>query len=125
MRRPPASLLARLDENPFYVLGLQPEASRSDVEREGQKLLAMLELGLEAARCYETPLGPRQRTAERVRDALAALRDPDLRLAHELWALLPAEAILERDDDAAELDALLGDREPWPDAPSALGWKGR
>lgn len=116
--------MRRLDENPFYVLGLRPEASRADAEREGQKLLAMLELGLDAARRYETPLGPRERTPEKVRDALAALRDPDRRLAHELWALLPAEAVLER-DDPGELDALLGGAEPWDEAFAALGWRGR
>ena len=73
-------------DNPFFVLGVTAEASRIEVEREAQKLLGMLELGFEQARTYATPLGPRQRTAEMVRAAVAALRDPYRRLVAELWA---------------------------------------
>lgn len=79
----------RLVENPFYVLGLRPECSRLDVEREGQKLLGMLELRLKSAAIYMTPLGPQPRSAERVRAAMAELRNPDRRLLHEFWARLP------------------------------------
>jgi len=79
----------RIADNPFYVLGLRPAASRIDVEREGQKLLGMLELGLKAAASYMTPLGPRPRTADMVRAAMAELRTPDKRLVHEFWAALP------------------------------------
>lgn len=82
----------RFRENPFYVLGLRPDCSRADLEREGQKLLAMLELQIEAARTYATPLGPMPRTADAVRQAMAELRDPQRRLLHELWAQLPATA---------------------------------
>ena len=73
-------------ENPFFVLGLTAEASRIEVEREAQKLLGMLELGFAEAATYATPLGPRARTAEMVRAAVAALRDPYRRLVAELWA---------------------------------------
>ena len=73
-------------ENPFFVLGLTAEASRIEVEREAQKLLGMLELKFAEARTYATPLGPRERTAEMVRAAVAALRDPYRRLVAELWA---------------------------------------
>ena len=76
----------RLADNPFYVLGLAVEASRIEVEREAQKLLGMLELGFAAAASYATPLGPRVRTTEMVRAAVAALRDPYRRLVAELWA---------------------------------------
>jgi hypothetical protein len=79
----------RIADNPFYVLGLRPAASRVDVEREGQKLLGMLELELKAAASYMTPLGPRPRTADQVRAAMAELRTPDKRLVHEFWAALP------------------------------------
>lgn len=71
--------------NPFLVLELAPEAGRSELERQGAKLLAMLATGLAAARTYATPLGPRERTAEMVREALAELRDPARRLVHEWW----------------------------------------
>src|SRR5206468_2716613 len=70
----------KLAENPFFVLGISPDASRIEVEREAQKLLGMLELGFAAAHTYATPLGPRPRTAEAVRAAVAALRDPYQRL---------------------------------------------
>jgi hypothetical protein len=76
----------KIIDNPFFVLGLAPEASRIEVEREAQKLLGMLELGFADAGTYATPLGPRPRTDEMVRAAVAALRDPYQRLVAELWA---------------------------------------
>ena len=75
-----------LAENPFFVLGVSPDASRIEIEREAQKLLGMLELGFPDAQTYATPLGPRSRTPELVRAAVAALRDPSQRLVAELWA---------------------------------------
>ena len=82
----------RIAENPFYVLGVPPEATRAEIEAEGQKLLGMLELGLAGAARYRSPLGESPRSAEDVRRALAELRDPQRRLEHELWARLPARA---------------------------------
>ncbi len=38
--------LARFRENPFDVLGVATHATRQEVERAGQKLLGMLELGI-------------------------------------------------------------------------------
>lgn len=76
----------KLLDNPFFVLGLSPDASRIEIEREAQKLLGMLELGFTEARIYATPLGQRPRTSEAVRAAVAALRDPYQRLVAELWA---------------------------------------
>ena len=73
-------------DNPFFVLGLSPEASRIEIEREAQKLLGMLELDFADAKAYQTPLGPQPRTPEAVRAAVAALRDPYRRLIAELWA---------------------------------------
>lgn len=73
-------------DNPFFVLGIAPDASRIEIEREAQKLLGMLELGFADAKTYPTPLGPQPRTAEAVRAAVAALRDPYRRLVAELWA---------------------------------------
>jgi hypothetical protein len=72
--------------NPFFVLGISVDASRIEIEREAQKLLGMVELGFAAALTYATPLGPRPRTADGVRAAAAALRDPYRRLLAELWA---------------------------------------
>lgn len=75
-----------IEDNPFFVLGVSPDASRIELEREAQKLLGMLELGFAEAQAYPTPIGPRPRTAEAVRAAVAALRDPYRRLVAELWA---------------------------------------
>ena len=66
-----------MNENPFFVLGLAPDASRIEVEREAQKLLGMLELGFVDAQTYATPLGPQPRTPETVRAAVAALLPSD------------------------------------------------
>ncbi len=78
--------LASLLENPFLVLELPADADGASVERQAQRLLGMLAAGVAGATHYDTPLGPRQRSAETVRLAASELRDPDRRLAHEWWA---------------------------------------
>jgi hypothetical protein len=80
------NLVRRHLENPFLVLALPPEASTAEIERQGQKLLAMLAADLGEAVRYGTPLGERARTPELVRSAMAELRDPERRLGHEWWA---------------------------------------
>jgi hypothetical protein len=82
----------RLRDNPFFVLGLPPDAPRAEIERTGQRLLGELALGREAAATYATPLGPQPRTEERVRAAIAELRDPARRIVHEVWAEVPTGA---------------------------------
>jgi hypothetical protein len=72
--------------NPFFVLGLSPDATRVEAEREGARILGMLAAGLAGAGEYRSPLGPAARDSETVRVALAELRDPARRLAHEWWA---------------------------------------
>jgi hypothetical protein len=79
-------MTVRIDDNAFFVLGLAPDVSRIEIERESQKLLGMLELGFADALTYQTPVGPRPRTPEAVRAAVATLRDPYKRLVAELWA---------------------------------------
>lgn len=91
-RGPREEALSRLRDNAFYVLEVPITASRHDVERQGQKLLGMLELGLSSASRYPTPVGVGERDADKVRGALARLRDPDKRLEEELWGRLPAIA---------------------------------
>ncbi len=107
----------RISCNPFYVLGLPPTASRAEVERAGQKWLAMLDVGIAAASTYETPLGGMPRDADLVRKSTAALRDPDLRVVHEIWATLEPtiESMLDTDPESA-------DPAPWREAPALLGW---
>ena len=104
-------------DNPFFVLGVAPDASRIEIEREAQKLLGMLELGLAAAASYDTPLGPRPRTSELVRAAVATLRDPARRLAAEPWA----RAIAPVAADVREPDEPAG----WPDGLARAGWSKR
>jgi hypothetical protein len=104
----------RLVANPFYVLELPTHCSRQEIERAGQKLLAMLDVGLEAARVYPTPLGGMPRDADLVRRSLDELRDPDRRLLHEVWATLDPG-----------LEASLDDAEPpdaWRGLLTDLGW---
>ncbi len=88
------SLAERIAENPFYVLGLETTCTRQEVEREGQKLLAMLQLEVFEAQSYVTPVGPRPRTPELIRMAMAELREPKRRLLHELLASLRPEALV-------------------------------
>jgi methylase of polypeptide subunit release factors len=112
---PSAAAAAALAENPFFVLGVSPDASRIELEREAQKLLGMLELGFAEARAYPTPLGPRERTAEMVRAAVAQLRDPYRRLVAELWARhAPAAAPAPEPPPAAPAG--------WPGLRRTLGW---
>jgi hypothetical protein len=74
------------DANPLAVLGLPPEATLLQAERQAQKILGMLELGLPDAATYPTPLGPRPRDADAVRQALAALRGPGSRAMADVFA---------------------------------------
>ena len=109
--------------NPFYVLGLAPSATRAEVEREGQKLLGMIELKLARAAQYATPVGPGERTADKVRRAMAELRDPERRLEHELWARLePSAAAAPERAPAGERPRRRADA-PWPGALQQLGWR--
>ena len=106
-----------LATNPFFVLGVAPDASRIEIEREAQKLLGMLELGFAEAQTYATPSGPQPRTPEAVRAAVAALRDPYRRLVAELWARHAPPVVTTRAaEPAAEPTSLPGTRR-------ALGWR--
>lgn len=75
-----------LAENPFFVLELPPTATPMEIERQGKKLLGMLDLALVAAQTFPTPYGPKPRTPERVREAVQILLDPARRLPFEPWA---------------------------------------
>ena len=111
---------ARLVDNPFYVLEVAPDCSRAEVERAGQKLLAMLELDLAGARVYATPFGPGRRDGAKIREAMAELRDPQRRLFHELWVLSqPWSSAAALRDQAEEITTASG----FSAALSALGWR--
>jgi len=98
-----------LANNPFLVLELSSAASRAEVERTGQKLLAQLAIGVSAAKSYRTPFGLRERDESKVRIALSTLRDPEQRALYELW-----------------LSDVDGDRQVmpgWSDAFPSIGWR--
>lgn len=110
--------LAAWRANPFFVLELKTDATRADVERAGQRLLAKFGIDSTGIADYETPLGKGLRDADMVRQAMAALRDPAQRVACELWAgLAPVQTSSRQTDGAGETR--------WEDAQRALGWTGQ
>lgn len=108
-------LLEAWRQNPFFILELPTTASRAEVERAGQKLLALLAIGNAGARTCQTPLGALERDADLVRKALAQLRDPHARIVHELWAtVLPDESRADGDETGWEQAAgAIQVRDPW------------
>jgi hypothetical protein len=97
--------------NPYYVLELLPDAAPGEIEREGRKLLGLIELGTARGTVYACPLGTFTRDATMVRDAMAALRDPKRRAKERCLAALTRLGTDAEDDSADEdLDA------PVPDA---------
>lgn len=96
--------------NAFLVLELGPEATRTEIERAGQRLLGLLQVGAARATTVETPEGPRPRGVDDVRAALATLRDPAARLGAELDLAV-------RRAGTPELDP-----SPTADLWAALGW---
>jgi hypothetical protein len=99
--------------NPFFVLEVRTDATPTEVERAGQRLLGLLTVGSASAETYQTPLGPATRDADQVRQALALLRDPGQRVLHELWAnVVPASRERVTPDSAG----------PWEEAEHAFGW---
>ncbi len=116
-----SNLVARVVENPFYVLELAPDCSWVAIERQGQKLLGMLELGLKPAMIYLTPLGPQARTPTLVRMAMAELQRPERRLYHEFWAKLPVQQNPEISGDSGANSAKSGLAQ-FVDAFAVHGW---
>ena len=82
--------------NPFFVLELDASATVVDVDRQGKRLLAELELAKKSARSFPSPFGRQPRDEARVRAAMATLRDPRLRAAYARFvpprASWPADA---------------------------------
>jgi hypothetical protein len=109
-------LFQRIAENPFYVLGVATTATRTELEREGNKLLSMLQLELKESKTYRSPVGEHPRTAEAVRAAMAELRDPKRRLVHELLASLPVTVSVPTAPDVSK------DQVKWPRAPVVFGY---
>jgi len=87
--------------NPYYVLELPLEATPGEIERQGRKLLGLIELGTARGTVYASPLGPGTRDATMVRDAMAALRDPKRRARERCLASLLGPAMPDELEDGA------------------------
>jgi hypothetical protein len=74
--------------NAYFILGVSPDATPGEIEREGRKLLGLLEVGSEAAREYVCAVGTFPRDETMVREAMAALRDPKHRAKERCLAKL-------------------------------------
>ena len=105
--------LAAWCANPFFVLELKTDATRADIERAGQRLLAKFTVSPDGVAMYQTPLGPAVRDADMVRQSLAALRDPVQRITHELWANIGSMEALRFQTSSAR---------KWEDAERTIGW---
>jgi hypothetical protein len=99
--------------NAYYVLELQPDATPGEIERQGRKLLGLIELGTTRGTVYACPLGSFTRDATMVRESLAKLRDPKRRAKEACLAALvdpswqaASETAFDEDLDAAVPDAL-------------------
>jgi hypothetical protein len=74
--------------NPFLILELTPKAGSREIERQGRKILAMLDLAVRDSTTYPTAWGQQERNAADVRQAMAELADPCRFHFHAFW--LPA-----------------------------------
>jgi hypothetical protein len=99
--------------NAYYVLELLPDATPGEIERQGRKLLGLIELGTARGTVYACPLGTFTRDATMVREAMTMLRDPKRRAKERCLATLvdpvwqaAGDAGLDEDLDAAVPDAL-------------------
>lgn len=106
--------------NAFYVLGLAADAPPGDIEREGRKLLGLLELGVAKGSEYICALGTFRRDATMVREAMATLRDPARRARESaLAAILGSEA-----SETGETRTSAGPVAPMPEALHLAGYRG-
>jgi len=87
--------------NAFRVLGLSVDVSSSDLSKQQKKMEMLEKLGEAAARAQQAilPLDPLP-DADAIRKAGQQLRDPELRLIHELFWFWPARCA-DSDGDAA------------------------
>ena len=105
----------RLARNPFFILGLQPGAGRAAAEQAGQRIRAMLEMGVAGADRYLTPLGERVRDLDLVRQAMHEMQDPATRAVHEVWARLEPRSHTSTPATAQRLA-------PWPELVQDYPW---
>ncbi len=80
-----------LIRNPFYILELPVDPTPREIERQGNKLLGMLELDVKGSTEYPTPWGTQTRDAADIRQAMAELRDPVRYHFHAFWLVDSAD----------------------------------
>lgn len=105
-------------KNAYYVLELAHDASPGEIERQGRKLLGLLELGAAKAATYTCPLGTFRRDGTMVREAMAALRDPKRRVREALLVRVLAREPADKPFVDVDVDA------PLPDAFRIGGYEG-
>ena len=98
-------------DNPFLILEIVPGSSGLEIERQGKKILGMLELEIPGAGAYESPLGSRKRDKDLVRQAVSELRDPLRYHFHAFWYLEPGETQSSGKQEKRQGDGL--SRESW------------
>ena len=70
---------------PFWVLGLTPSSSNSDIDKAARDLSSKIKLGFDNAAKFETPLGLFDRDEFLIREAKSKLQSPSDRLKAEFW----------------------------------------
>lgn len=75
-----------MDANPFHLLGLTPGVTAIEIERAGQRLLALSEVGSAAAAVVVIRGVAVPRSVDQIRAAMATLRDPAMRARAEFEA---------------------------------------
>jgi hypothetical protein len=92
-------------DNPYFVLEVSPAVTPGEIERQGRKILGLIELGAAKGFSYACPLGTFPRDATMVREAIAALHDPKRRARESVLVKLLGTSTESR--SPAELDAPL------------------
>jgi hypothetical protein len=110
--------------NAFYVLGLPAGATPGDIEREGRKLLGLLELGVGKAATYTCALGTFPRDATLVRESMALLRDPARRAREAALAAILGTGPSAAPPPAEQARKSAGPAAPLTEALQLAGYRG-
>lgn len=108
------------EKNPYFILELEAPATRADVERQKNKLVALFDVSPARAARYLSPFGDATRSVDDVRRAAKTLEEARQRLWCGLWAKAWRDrAGVVRDESTTDGTAVDDDAE---DLLSALGW---
>jgi|GEM_PF-1968157 len=70
---------------PFWVLGINPEASSIEVAAAARDITTKLQFKIPEVEYFQTPVGRKTRDEFLVREAKSKLQDPQARLIAEFW----------------------------------------